>query len=187
MCHLLASGKRVLITAENGRALRVLNKMLPPEIRPLCISLLGQGGDSFAELNKAVQAITTKLANHSPGRAADKIVQIDEDLESVRQEMAATDSIIRSLREDETNKCSVANGTYLGTPSKIAKRVFQEKDQYNWLKLPNDSDSQSPISSMEVLSWLKIRRRYSDRDISDSILKVPSSGDLLSPEEFSKT
>ena len=185
MCHLLASGKRVLITAENGRALRVLNKMLPPEIRPLCISLLGQGGDSFAELNKAVQAITTKLANHSPGRAADKIVQIDEDLESVRQEMAATDSIIRSLREDETNKCSVANGTYLGTPSKIAKRVFQEKDQYNWLKLPNDSDSQSPISSMEVLSWLKIRRRYSDRDISDSILKVPSSGDLLSPEEFS--
>ena len=51
VCHLLATGKRVLITAETGRALRVLKDKLPEAIQPLCVSLLGQGGDSFAELN----------------------------------------------------------------------------------------------------------------------------------------
>ena len=52
ICHLLATGKRVLITAETGRALQVLKDKLPREIQPLCVSLLGQGGDAFAELTR---------------------------------------------------------------------------------------------------------------------------------------
>jgi hypothetical protein len=48
ICHLLATGKRVLITAETARALRVLKDKLPKEIHPLCVSLLGQSGDAFA-------------------------------------------------------------------------------------------------------------------------------------------
>ena len=39
MCHLLATGKRVLITAETGRALQVLKNKLPKEIQPLCVTL----------------------------------------------------------------------------------------------------------------------------------------------------
>jgi len=66
VCHLLASGKRVLITAETGRALKVLKEKLPEDIRPLCVSLLGQGGDAFAELNSAVQGITTRYAAWNP-------------------------------------------------------------------------------------------------------------------------
>src|SRR5262249_44596531 len=49
ICHLLATGQRVLITAETARALQVLKDKLPKELRPLCVSLLGQGGDAFAE------------------------------------------------------------------------------------------------------------------------------------------
>jgi hypothetical protein len=64
ICHLLATGKRVLITAETGRALQVLKNKLPQEIQPLCVSLLGQGGDAMAELNTAVQGITTKQSSY---------------------------------------------------------------------------------------------------------------------------
>ena len=49
MCHLLATGKRVLITAETGRALQVLKDKLPKGIQPLCVSLLGQGGRTHSQ------------------------------------------------------------------------------------------------------------------------------------------
>jgi MoxR-like ATPase len=65
VCHLLATGKRVLITAETGRALKVLKEKLPADMQPLCVSLLGQGGDAFAELNASVQGTTSRFATGS--------------------------------------------------------------------------------------------------------------------------
>ena len=43
VCHLLASGKRVLITAETGRALKVLKEKLPEDMKPLCVGFSGKG------------------------------------------------------------------------------------------------------------------------------------------------
>ena len=117
MCHLLATGKRVLITAETGRALQVLKDKLPEEIQPLCVSLLGQGGDAFAELNRSVQGITTRQAAYSPGVYGDRTAEVDRDLDSARRRLADTDSELRSLREEETCPHSVAHDTYIGTAS----------------------------------------------------------------------
>jgi AAA domain len=92
MCHLLASGKRVLITAETGHALKVLKDKLPEELQPLCVSLLGQGGDSFAELNAAVQGITSRFAAWSPGAYDQRIAEIDRELDTNRRSLAKTDT-----------------------------------------------------------------------------------------------
>ncbi len=43
ICHLLATGQRTLITAKTPRALQVLEGLVPDELRPLCINLLGSG------------------------------------------------------------------------------------------------------------------------------------------------
>src|SRR5581483_342458 len=84
ICHLLATGKRVLITAETGRALRVLKDKLPTQIQPLCVSLLGQSGDAFAELNSAVQEITTRFMSWSPGSYDGQIKEIDREISAKR-------------------------------------------------------------------------------------------------------
>ena len=123
VCHLLASGKRVLITAETGRALKVLKEKLPEEMQPLCVSLLGQGGDAFAELNSAVQGITTRFAAWSPGAYDERIAEVDRELDSKRRSLAKIDTELRSLREDETYPHSLMNGAYAGTASAIALRV----------------------------------------------------------------
>jgi hypothetical protein len=102
VCHLLASGKRVLITAETGRALKVLKDKLPEDIRPLCVSLLGQGGDAFAELNSAVEGITSRFDTWSEGAYDDRIAEVDQELDAKRRVLAKIDSELRSLREDET-------------------------------------------------------------------------------------
>ena len=184
MCHLLATGKRVLITAETGRALQVLKDKLPKGIQPLCVSLLGQGGDAFAELNTAVQGITTRQAAYSPSAYEDRTTEIDRDLDNARRRLAGLETEIRSLREEETCPHSIADGTYHGTASAIAKRVALERAPYVWLRLPRDAPPAPHLSKEDVVSWLEIRRRYTDEEVSQASAKIPSSVDLPAPADF---
>lgn len=127
ICHLLATGKRVLITAESGRALQVIKDKLPKEIQPLCVSLLGQDSNSFSELNAAVQGITTRQASFSPSDYTRRVDEIETQLDAARRNLAKADSEIRSLRESETVSNDIADGKYLGSASAIAERVAAER------------------------------------------------------------
>ena len=88
ICHLLATGQRLLVTAETAQALRVVKEMLPEELQPLCVSFLGQGGGAFAELNSAVQGITTKQASYTHGDEDRQISEIEGELENARRRLA---------------------------------------------------------------------------------------------------
>lgn len=184
ICHLLATGQRVLVTAETAQALRVVKDKLPEELQPLCVSLLGQGGDAFAELNSAVQGITTKQASYNALGDNNLIQETENDLETARRRLAKTDSELQSLRADETVHHSVANGAYSGTASKIAQRVASERAQYGWLRLPNNPNEQPLLSREEMTDWLEILRRYSEEQISQAQLRAPSYTDVVTPEEF---
>jgi very-short-patch-repair endonuclease len=184
MCHLLATGKRVLITAETGRALQVLKDKLPLEIQPLCVSLLGQGGDAFAELNSAVQGITTRHATYSDGDYKGRIAEIDGDLDSTRRSLAKIDTELRSLREGETCPHSIANGAYQGTASAIAERVANESEVFCWLRIPQDSSDNPPLNDAELTDWLRILRSYSDEVVNSSKRRILATEGLPTPAEF---
>ena len=185
VCHLLASGKRVLITAETGRALKVLKNKLPEEIQPLCVSLLGQGGDSFAELNAAVQGITSRFATWTPGAYDDRIAEVERELDARRRALAKIDTELRSLREDETYPHSLMNGAYMGTASVIAQRVAEEKPAFGWLGLPRDVADDPPVHSADMRSWLQVRRTYDEDTVYASTLHIVETVTLPAPAEFS--
>lgn len=184
VCHLLATGKRVLITAETGRALEVLKQKLPEEIQHLCVCMLGQGGDAFAELNSAIQGITTRQAAFSPGAYDDRIAEIDHEIDTARRTLAAIDTELRSLREDETCPHTIANGTYVGTASALAQRIANERATYGWLQLPRSAPESPPLANNDLLTWLAIRRGYEEPAIADAGLQVVASADLPEPAEF---
>ena len=184
ICHLLATGQRLLVTAETAQALRVVKEMLPEELQPLCVSLLGQGGGAFAELNRAVQGITTKQASYAQGDEDRRISEIDDELANARRELARTDSELRSIRADETEPHSIADGTYSGTASQIARRVAGEREQYGWLQVPREAKSEPPLSGSAMAGWLEILRSHTEGKIAQAKLRAPSYIDLVTPEEF---
>ena len=185
VCHLLATGKRVLITAETGHALRVLKDKLPKEIQPLCVSLLGQGGDAFAELNAAVQEITSRQAAWSPGVHDERIAEIDRELDAKRRRLADIDTELRSLRQDETCPHSLVNGAYTGSASAIAARMAPERERFGWLRLPAETQETPPVSSEEMIGWLRILRSYDSNDIAGAARQTIDASKLLRPQEFS--
>ena len=184
VCHLLATGKRVLITAETGRALKVLKEKLPADIQPLCISVLGQGGDAFAELNASVQGITSRFANWSPGGYDSRITEIEAELASARRSLAKIDSELRSLREEETYPHTLMNGAYAGTASAIARRVAQEKARYGWLQIPREAADDPPVRQAEIEQWLNICRRRDAVAAERSRLRMVGTDALPAPHEF---
>jgi very-short-patch-repair endonuclease len=186
VCHLLATGKRVLITAETGRALKVLKDKLPEDMRPLCVSLLGQGGDAFAELNSAVQSITTRFAAWSPGAYDKRIAEVDRELDVERRSLAKIDTELRSLREEETYPHSLMNGTYAGTASAIALRVATERERFGWLQLPREASDDPPLTKADMATWLRIRRTYDDDSVKASQFRVVGTTTLPPPTDFAR-
>jgi very-short-patch-repair endonuclease len=184
MCHLLASGKRVLITAETARALQVLKEKLPEEIQPLCVSLMGQGGDAFAELNTAVQGITTRFSAWTPGAYDRRIAEIDKELDATRRSLAKIDTELRSLREEETFPHSLMSGAYQGTASRIAERVASERERFEWLQVPREAGDNPPATEADLATWLRICRSYDDDTIRTSKLQVVGSEKLPTPANF---
>ena len=59
ICHLLAKGKRILITAKTERALKVLQILLPEEFRQLFLSIVGNDREAL----DALAANVTQLIN----------------------------------------------------------------------------------------------------------------------------
>lgn len=185
VCHLLASGKKVLITAETGRALKVLKSKLPEDIQPLCVSLLGQGGDAFAELNAAVQGITSRFATWTPGAYDERIAEVERELDARRRALAKIDTELRSLREDETYPHSLMSGAYTGTASAIARRVANERATFGWMLLPRDAADDPPTSSTDMRTWLQTLRAYDEDTVYASTLHIVGIDKLPTPVEFS--
>ena len=71
--HLLATGKRILITSETARALNVLKDKIPHDLQHLCVSLLGADEKSFKDLEKVIQYISNRKDTWQPEEIMDEI------------------------------------------------------------------------------------------------------------------
>lgn len=159
ICHLLATGKRVLVTAKTPRALKVLHEKLPKELRPLCINLLGQGGEERESLARSVAGILKRLDEGGRTKDSEKIQDLKGRINSNRREKAATERRLTQLREAEITEHILVGGKYKGTAAKIARELLKVAEEYKWFTDTIDSNSDIPINDDEIqqLCWLLLR------------------------------
>lgn len=159
MCHLLASGQRVLVTAENPRALAVLRDKLPTELQPLCVSVLGQGGDAFEALSKTVREISNRRALWSEELGREEITALQRHLLEAKKALEDLDREHRDIRLGETQKHTPAPG-FQGTPQAIAAKVSQQRGRHDWLDLGASDAVESPLRNEEASRWLELQRSF---------------------------
>jgi len=153
ICHLLATGKRVLVTAKTPRALQVLHDKLPSEIKPLCINLLGQSTDERESLERSVSGILTRLDRKEDSNNDQRIQALVNQIEINRKAKAETDYKIMALRESETFKHNISNGRYSGTAAQIARDLRKDSEKYAWLIDSIAPDNMQPLNQDEI-KWL---------------------------------
>jgi very-short-patch-repair endonuclease len=151
ICHFLATGKRVLVTAQTPRALKVLHEKLPKQLRPLCINLLGSGPEEIESLKSSVGAILIEQDNWNKENATSKSIELEKHISDLKSNRGKVTHQLRSIREKETRIHNLFNGYYTGTATQIAKAIKQNSKDYEWFQDEIHYDKEIPISKKELL------------------------------------
>ncbi len=167
ICHLLAEGKRVLVTSQTPRALKVLKEKIPKETQALCVTLLGNDQVARQELENSVYGINQKYSEWDQFRSKSLIVELEEYLYKIKKEKADKERLLRELREVNTYQHDVANGTYRGTAQQIAQKVASEESTYSWLQDDDSGDTPCPISNIEFKELIRLHREISEAYCSE--------------------
>ena len=163
ICHLLAQGKRVLVTAQTTRALHVLHDLLPENIRPLCFNAAEQGRKEQEDLEQKIRDILAAEKIRQTGED-DHIRELEERIQAKQEAKQSTEKKILDLREWETRQYtvgqavgqSVSQGRYSGTAAQIAQQLRKEEPSFAWFTDTISLDTPLLWSAQQLL----FLRRY---------------------------
>lgn len=162
VCHLLANGKRVLVTSQTGRALRVLSDKIPEEVRPLCISLLGDDTKSLRDLDDSVRRITENLSLN-PDDINKEIKPLENELMFCRKYQEKTYAKIEELECIENKKLNI-DGKPM-TLMEIAKWVSNNENNLNWIDDEIKVDSVCPFNNGQFGHFIYLLNNISKEDL----------------------
>lgn len=180
ICHLLATGKRVLVTSHTPRALEVLHDKLPEKIAPLCVVALGSDQKSMRSLEDSVRNITEFHNLWNSKQKEQDISTLADELDSIRREKSRILGELRSIREVETFRHPAMFGSYEGTAQQIACRLQEEASLYDWILVHPNEDEDAPLNDDEALELLSLLREFTE-DKEHDLSKQSIDPRLLNP------
>lgn len=184
ICHLLAEGKRVLVTSETARALRVLKGKIPEQLRDLCVSNLGGDLDSFRELESTVGGITRRQANFDRRTYEARAAEFESILDELHRMLAGLDRQLRDLRKSETETVRLANGSFVGTPSELAQQLSLDRTALEWCQLEDIAPEEAPLTDAEFQELVAGLRQLPTEFRLELEKSLPRDAALPTREEF---
>lgn len=183
ICHLLALGERILVTAQSPRALTVLRDFLPEDLQSLCVTALGSSREDQRLLEEGIRKILGKMHEwEGSEQAQQKIQQLEEKLKNLEKELSEIELEIREIREAETYKHQLIGG-YEGTAAIIAKRVNQEKNLFDWFPDIFKDQPSFPLTDEEVDLLGEMHSRLTPEHEKEISLNI-GDFELPSPSDF---
>ncbi|HEV8606820.1 MAG TPA: AAA domain-containing protein [Tepidisphaeraceae bacterium] len=188
VCHLLATGNRVLVTSHAPRALRILKDKIPQAITNMCVVLLGNDRTALTELESSVQMITQQLNTWNPPVRAAAVNEVEAQLATVRARAAEVDKDLRAFRESDTHEHPPLPGGYGGTLQKVAQSLRAQQHRHAWLAqfaqgLDLENLPEQPgISNDEALQLLAAVRKMDARHRADLQKLLPPPEEAPTPE-----
>jgi very-short-patch-repair endonuclease len=146
--HLLAHGKRVLITALTSKALRVVRDMVVEPLQTLCVSVLDNETESRKQLEASVDAMVARLTSDDPVRLDREGERLEADRRQLIVELSAKQRALVEARQDEYRVLIV--GGSRTSPSDAARFVPQNADRDAWIPGPAEVGVPAPVSDAEV-------------------------------------
>lgn len=183
--HLMATGKRVLVTARTPEAIGAVREKLPKSLQPLVIASTGTDRDSAKQLQEAV----TELSNEVVG------LDVDFTLETkARLEQTIVDCDIRAAEADrmlgEIARANLAPLTWKGkehAPMELVPILAVAQETHGWF---TDRPKDAPAAQLaDVLARLKrslsvhaVDMEYAGAELPDPMAQ-PSTAELIAAHE----
>jgi very-short-patch-repair endonuclease len=183
ICHYLATGKKVLVTAQHEAPLAVLQDQIPEALRPLTISLLTSERDGLKQLEQSVRKIAGEVNTLSESELDREIRAESAKIEQLHQQLAGIDRDLQAWASKQT-----AEVPFLGDntrPAKLARYVVEQEAQYAWFPdLLDGTDHTLPRFTEEDIETLRSARRQLGAALVYLSKTVPQRAGLPLPEDM---
>ena len=172
ICHLLATGERVLVTAHAPKALTVLRELLPGDIRNLCVTAFGSSREDHRLLEDSVLGILSRK-NEWKGQqwAQGEIDRLERELSQLESASRKVDRQLRECREAETHSHTIF-AHYTGTAAKIARQVEKEQKTYDWFPELADDQRRCPLRPEEVAFLTDVHATLTQERLNELRLEI---------------
>ncbi|WP_160163297.1 AAA domain-containing protein [Nitrolancea hollandica] len=182
--HLLAQGKRVLITSHTTKALRVLHQQVVEDLQPLCASVLESDSQSQEQLKAAIGQINERLSSSDPHDLRIEAEYLQQKRRRILEELRNTRKRLTNARGDEYRDIVFAGGTF--PPSRAARLVAQGQGVDDWIPGPVALGEPLPLSIAEVTLLYRTNLTVTPEDERELSAVLPNASDLLNPDEFQR-
>lgn len=185
ICHLLAFGDRVLVTAHAPKALAVLRGLLPDDVRDLSVTALGSSREDQRLLEESVRGILRRKNEWSgAARAEQAIDQTEKRLQQIEGEVATVERRLRECREAETHSHTLPGG-YQGTAAQIARRVDEQREQFSWFPDGGCAEAPFPLQPGAVAFLAEVHGQLIKETLEELRLEVGDLG-IPDPDRFGR-
>jgi very-short-patch-repair endonuclease len=184
ICHLLATGERVLVTAHAPKALTVLRDKLPDDVRNLCVMAFGSTREDHRLLEDSVRGILSRKNEWKGAEwAQGEIDRLEKELSELEDETAKVDRELRECREAETYSHTL--GGYRGTAAQIARRVEKERETYGWFPQLPDDENRCPLGPEDIALLVDVHIALTEERLNELRLEIGTLS-LPDPAEFAR-
>jgi len=182
ICHLLANGKKVLVTAYTKRALEVLRDKLPDEFKNLTVNLLSGDSSSIRDLETSINRINDELSDTDIDALKNEIEELKVELLRLKEERAFNTNELLKIKEHLTRTFSI-NPQYHGTLTEIGALLDLNRKRFNWYK--DDFDNYENVEIIEKLkSFISKFNLYSQTDEVIYNYQLPENQKLFGIDSF---
>jgi very-short-patch-repair endonuclease len=163
ICHYLADGKRVLVTSMKDPALAVLQDKLPPEIRPLAISLLTSEADGMKQFEYAISKIASEVQHLDRAAVAREITQIEQQIDNLHGRMSLIDRRVNEWAAKNLSRIEL-DGEQI-EPQDAAHEVVQGAGHFEW-----------------ILDPLSVGPEFAPKFVDSDVIRLRESRRILGPD-----
>jgi very-short-patch-repair endonuclease len=183
ICHYLAQGKRVLVTAKAESALTVLQEKLPERVRPLSVALLSDERDGMKQFEHSIQTIATSVASINPTRTSQNIAAAEQNLNRLHAKISHVDRMIAAYASKHMQNYSFQGNDV--SPEEMAKLVLDQAEEHQWFddEPPEVPDRKLPFTDDDINALRRARMRVGD-DIGYVGRSLPAQSDFPSWPEL---
>jgi len=184
ICHHLAQGKRVLVTAKGEEALKVLQEKIPEDVRPLTVALLSSEREGMKQFEHAIQTIAARVSGLLPNTVTAQIQAHLARLDQLHESIAAIDHRIGRLAQAQLERLKYEEREV--SPEQLARIVLEQEPLHHWLTDPLDPAKHVPQFSNENVAALRAARTRVNHDLAYLGCTLPKPEALPAPEALLK-
>ncbi|MBO2457299.1 AAA domain-containing protein [Actinomadura violacea] len=180
--HLVAHGKRVLVTAHKDQALAVLREKIPKELRDLSLAVLGSSSAHLTELQGSVQAITAAADSVNVEREKSAVAALRERLDEVERDVLVLRKRLRESLEREQETLEIG-----GLPRRaadVAAWLAEHEDGFGRIPDALAESAVPPLSGPELVELYGLAAAIGERDAAAAATDLPPAERLPAGAEL---